>query len=310
MSVNDIVQLSRKGRDDRTIVALIQETDSTFQLEAEDLPRLKSSGVSEAVIRAMLQHRSTQAATAARAPATPPESDETDPADGVGAAIDAAGQAHAHGTTAPPRAIDERSHDGQAEGSGGPSDLISAVTVREERAGSHEHVAVAFGGVEVVLFRDEGGYASVEARAADAVGRLREAQGSGSGEFRVRPSRGGPEIVFQGADGDSLLLLQVTANDARSFEQRSSGRVTPERLAQYWADLLGDFWAVSIDLEAPSRLLDLHEGDALALLHSDMSRPESAPDFAAAVRRLPPSTLHHLRMLATAVPAEYGEASR
>ena len=41
LSIFDIIQFSKSGYGDQQIIALIQATDSVFELEAEDLPRLK-----------------------------------------------------------------------------------------------------------------------------------------------------------------------------------------------------------------------------------------------------------------------------
>ncbi len=55
LSIVDIVQLSQNSYSEEAIIKLIEVTSSAFELEAEDLPRLKELGVSEAVIRVMLE---------------------------------------------------------------------------------------------------------------------------------------------------------------------------------------------------------------------------------------------------------------
>ncbi len=55
LSIVDIVQLSQNSYSEEAIIKLIEVTSSAFELEAEDVPRLKELGVSEAVIRVMLE---------------------------------------------------------------------------------------------------------------------------------------------------------------------------------------------------------------------------------------------------------------
>ena len=55
LSIVDIVQLSQNSYSEEAIIKLIEVTSSAFELEAKDVPRLKELGVSEAVIRVMLE---------------------------------------------------------------------------------------------------------------------------------------------------------------------------------------------------------------------------------------------------------------
>ncbi len=55
LSIVDIVQLSQNSYSEEAIIKLIEVTSSAFELAAEDVPRLKELGVSEAVIRVMLE---------------------------------------------------------------------------------------------------------------------------------------------------------------------------------------------------------------------------------------------------------------
>lgn len=55
MTVYDVIQLSKNSYSDQDIIALIETTDSAFELEATDIPRLVELGVSEAVIQVMLK---------------------------------------------------------------------------------------------------------------------------------------------------------------------------------------------------------------------------------------------------------------
>ena len=61
----DLCQLVGAGYSDEQIIALIDATDSVFDLEAEDLPRLKRLGVNEAIIRRMLERAPPRSPTPA-----------------------------------------------------------------------------------------------------------------------------------------------------------------------------------------------------------------------------------------------------
>ncbi len=55
LSIYDVIMLSQKGYEANDIVALIETTESAFELTAKDVTRLKEAGVSETVIQAMLE---------------------------------------------------------------------------------------------------------------------------------------------------------------------------------------------------------------------------------------------------------------
>ncbi len=55
LTIYDVLQLSGKEYSDDDIIALIQATNSAFELKAEDIPRLMELGVSETVIQTMLK---------------------------------------------------------------------------------------------------------------------------------------------------------------------------------------------------------------------------------------------------------------
>ena len=54
VSIYDVIELSRQGYSDAEVVNIIRTTGSVFELTAEDIPRLKNLGVSDAIIRSML----------------------------------------------------------------------------------------------------------------------------------------------------------------------------------------------------------------------------------------------------------------
>ena len=83
--------------------------------------------------------------------------------------------------------------------------------------------------------------------------------------------------------------------------------MTADRLASYWAALLNDYWAITFQHRSPSRLVNLHRGDALLLLYDlvNQTGDEDAPNLGLAVQRLPREIQRHLERLATAVPDDF-----
>jgi len=55
ITVFDVIQLSKKNYGDQEIIALIEATDSAFELKADDVTRLADLGIGEPVIQAMLK---------------------------------------------------------------------------------------------------------------------------------------------------------------------------------------------------------------------------------------------------------------
>ncbi len=299
LSVFDAIQLSKQGYSDQAIIDLIEATDSAFDLEAQDLPKLKQLGVSEPVIRAMLERAVSEAADsgeagAADAPHETGRVRKSEPS-----------RTHADVVGTPP-------HDrAQRTSTPRPDSPFTVHPLREARGGGHVHLVLALDGLELLVLRDEGGYASIETRGRAVVERLREAWAAGCGRFRAEHPASGAQVVFRAGSDERkqqmIRVLTVSAGDARAYELRSGRSVTPDLLARYWADLFSDFWAVAHG-EAPERLLALHEGQALGVLREALAQLDE-PDgtLRAAAERVPSSTRHHLQRLARTVPMEYGD---
>ncbi len=294
LSVFDTIQLSKRGYSDQAIIDLIEATDSAFDLEAEDLPRLKQLGVSEPVIRAMLE-RAVSAGEAEAAAAA----HETG-----GVRKSKPSGTHADVVQTPPH---DRAHRASTPRS---DSRFSAYPLLEARGGGHFHVVLALDGLDLLVLRDEGGYASIETRGRAVIERLQEAWAAGRGRFRAQPAASGAQVVFRDgaeeAKQQMIRVLTVSARDAHAYELRSGRSVTPDLLARYWADLFSDFWAVAHG-EPPERLLTLHEGEALRVLREALAQLDE-PDgtLGAAAELVPSSTRHHLERLARTVPVEYG----
>ena len=89
ITVYDVIQLSKKSYSDQDIIALIEATDSAFELKADDIVRLVELGVNEPVIQAMLKAVPAEPPVG-HAPDTAPGQYATSPADkepGSGTAI-------------------------------------------------------------------------------------------------------------------------------------------------------------------------------------------------------------------------------
>jgi len=332
LSIFDIILLSKKGYADEEIIALIESTDSMFELEAEDLPRMKELQVSEAVIRAMLER------VPAEAPGNPPRPDSTFGGSDVGTAtletaMDEPEHAHeeadgeGHEETLEPEGQDheaeawrQRSPPGggaiptpadqpvSPDFASGRTDLpvVSFYTIPEERSGHHLHLAVTFSGLEVMILRAEGSFPSIQARAAEVVQRLDAAVALGDGSFVAGSDARGPNVVFQSAaSGERVTVVEVGAGDAHAYERRSGRQVDRALLAAYWADLLSDFWDVSMG-RPPRRTVGLHDGDALGVLHEALkSSVGQAGGLRAAAELMPSSLRHHLERLTAVVPVDY-----
>ena len=68
VSVNDIVALSKAGVSEQVIVALIEQDQTNFRLDSDQLLALKSEGVSDAVLIAMMRSGRQEAAVPTTAP--------------------------------------------------------------------------------------------------------------------------------------------------------------------------------------------------------------------------------------------------
>ncbi len=308
LSIFDIIQISKNDYGDQEIIALIEATHSVFELEAEDLPRLKQLGISEAVVRAMLERMPAEAPPAVR------EADATSSDPVVGSV-----------SVEEPRG----GHEHAREASGGsPDDLVPApyesspttallpgVTtqtlvsfhpVEEERAGHHMHLALTLSGLDVLILRAEGSFPSMQARALEVAQRLDAALALGDGTFHMSSGARGPSVVFQGmSTHQRITVLEISAADARAYELRSGRQVSRDLLAAYWADLLTDFGAIAKG-RRPSRTLALHDGDALGVLFEALrSSGGQGGGLRAAAELLPSSVKHHLERLTAAVPIDY-----
>lgn len=332
LSIFDVIQLAERGYDDEAIIDLIDATGSVFELEAEDLPRLKKLGVSEAVVRAMLERTPGDQSNDLPIPNRAVNASERQGQ--VEAAVstdrhDHATQDHSDvGTESGAdkrRVYDEawrtRPRSGKSTESTVPMHLPEAdppdhaatkplVSFRdfyEERGGSHPHMVITLSGLEILILRDEGAFASMNARAQEVAQRLETALALGDGSCFSVSTASGPTVVFQSASTHQrVTLIEVTNSDARSYEIRSGRQVTTDLLAAYWSDLLSDFIAIAMG-RSPKRTVALHHGEALGMLYKALrnSAGQGRGGLLGAADLLPSSVRHHLERLTAGVPIDY-----
>ncbi|MES1956339.1 hypothetical protein [Salinisphaera hydrothermalis] len=282
LSVYDIIQLSKADYSDDQLIRLVDTTNAVFELDAGDITRLKKLGVSEPVIRRMLQSPASQ----------------EDEADAAGASA-IAGQSGPESRSSIPRTA--------SAAPSPPAAIFDVQSMTEQAAGGHQHAGVMLDGATVLVLRDEAGYNSVLARARAVAKSLDQAARDDEGQFRsVSDDAQAPEVYFYGPAGRASRILAVSAHDAYAYDARSVVHVTPRVLADYWAALLNDYWALALRQQAPSHLTGLHPGDALQLLYRKLGPEASVMDdprqFRQTVTQLPGTARQHLESLARSVP--------
>ncbi len=308
LSIYDVIMLSQKDYEADDIVALIETTGSAFDLTAKDVTRLKEAGVSETVIQAMLAVVLLEPQENTNIPPKPTanqRSQETDTPTTV------TGSIHPRKTSQPLIVI-KRSQRGQSPPVTSSGGVFTSMPVNEEGAGGHHHQAITFGNIKLLILRDEGAYSSVAARAASVVRRLHEARSIGKGKFKANHAGGGVHaVVFQTQDRREIVIISASGRDALAYQTRSGRHVNPDILADYWSDLLSDYWSIIFQASAPTRLNNLHEGEALQALFRQLTEVKNGDvdQFTEAVRSLPREVHEHLELLAATVPREFGKES-
>lgn len=304
VSLYDIIELSRKGFSDEEIVDVMEATESTFELTAEDIPRLRNFGISELVIRKMRETMPAEQRETTVILQDVSSSGQTTNRPTLYRANDPSDTKYVSGTIAEPL-----TEVNSVLPAAAPAQFF-LVPVREEGAGGHTHLAVEFGGVPLLIFRDEGQYPSVNDRGREVARHLEDARRLGNGEFRPVHVNGVDSVVFSHDFNTQLSIVSVSNRDAYAYDVRSERRVSPETLAAYWSALLNDYWAIAVKRHPPNELVRLHKGDALALLF-DVIANDGVQNLDLAVERLPYSVREHLENLAFAVPDDFeGRSNR
>jgi len=295
VSIYDVIELSRQGYGDEEVVNIIRSTGSVFELTAEDIPRLKNLGVSDAIIRSMLM-------------AEPVASPETESFlnDSVNDLIEEIA----------PRTSDRFSHADSANYEHAASPVLTThhfavQLVSEEAAGDHQHVYVTLNGLPILILRDEGHFRTVENRGEAVARNLEDAIRMGEGRFKVIHAKEAEVVVYHGPKLPAVAIVTVNRHDAHAYDVRSERRVTADLLATYWAALLNDYWAITFLQQPPKRLTNLHRGDALVLLFELVYRTgfDAPVNLGLAAQQLPSAILGHLERLALAVPDDFDASS-
>jgi len=289
MTVYDVIQLSKKSYSDQDIIALIETTNSAFELKADDIPRLVELGVSEQVIQVMLK----------AVPAEPPLASAPDTAPGKYGALP----------------VDKQPGSGTAIAYIASEKLvpradISSEPLREAGSGGHRHQVIMLSGIRLFVLRDESGYPTVTVRARTVAERLRAASTMDDGQFQPAHVAGSDAVIFT-ADKTTrtITVVSVSPQDASAYQRRSGRRVTPDLLAAYWSDLLTDYWSLALDSQPPVRLAKLHEGEALQELYDrlDTSIENNTDRLTGAFQSLSKQEQEHLSQLAVSVPRGFSD---
>ena len=331
ITIFDTIQLSRQGYSDQEIIDLIEATNSIFELEADDLPRLKRLGVSEAVIRVMLARVPTEP-EGGEAEARPPELDtsresvlerpepwDPEPTDDdhadqehPGREIDSAARIEttlpeSRRATEPTSRVRVEDHWTLEREPWALAELLSfsIAPYHEDRSGGHDHLVVRLDRIELLILRDEGRYRSIDARASQVTEQLEAALAAGDGGFFAVPIKAAFEVEFRPASAQPALSVVVAnASDAAAYQSRSGRTVSPELLATYWADLLSDFWSIVFG-RTPGRLRGVHVGETLGVLHQALWSSGGEAGLWGAAELMPSSEQHHLERLAAAIPVDF-----
>lgn len=241
LTILDVIQLSQRSYTDAQIIAIIEATNAVFELEVEDLPRLKQLGVSEVVIRVMLQRRpppsthvsggranpgvdSTSATS--EPPVTAPGSRTAlaDVAQRVNAQRQAARSVNAPALASTARPIQPAESTPPLSRGTASAPMAAFFPVAEDRAGHHAHVGIALRGLTVFVLRDEASYGSIAERAEALAAQLEAARVRGTGEFQHARIGGKDTVVFRSADAESQLpITSVTSHDARAMRSAATG---------------------------------------------------------------------------------------
>jgi len=308
LSIYDVIMLSQKDYEANEIIALIETTGSAFDLTAKDITRLKEAGVSETVIQAMLEVvllEPQENTNVLPEPTANQQSQEVD------TPTEATGSIHPEKFSQSSIVI-KKSQREQLPPVTNSEGVFTSILVNEEGSGGHHHQAVTFENIKFLILRDEGAYSSVAVRAASVVRRLQEARSIGKGKFKANHAGGGVHaVVFQTQDRREIVIISVSGRDAWAYQIRSGRHVNPDILADYWSDLLSDYWSIIFQATGPTRLNNLHEGEALQALSNQLTDVNNgnADQLAETVRSLPREVQKHLELLAATVPREFGSDS-
>lgn len=316
VSLFDVVQLTKAGYSDDQIIDVVRKTESRFYIDADTIITLKKEGVSEKLLRTLLELRSDESP-----PISPADRDRNNESWRNGATRSSA---PADERPASPPATHER-HDASDATDQMPTDRVLEQTAADHAlftviefdegptASSHAkhlHHALAIDGVPLLVLRSESGHATVALRAGEIAESLNTVA-TVPGRFRAITSPTAA-VVYETEEGNVRQVLAVTRGDVVAYQRRSLGSVTPGRLAAWWAALLNDFTSVLVRGEAAHQLPLLRAGAPLdsiqKALGQDSERATTrSRSIARALDSLSAEERERLVALITSVPAEFQE---
>ena len=332
ISLYDVIQLSKSGYSENRIIELIKVTQSRFQLDAAGMVALKKAGVTEKVIKAVIEAsepptsgtRASPQENSEVKPSTPAsphqhfhepheaeESEQAEEAQEVHEPLPSSTKTPEESRSLTPLSPTEESR--PLAGS------FSYYVFEEAGAGHgnpHQHCAVGIYDIAVFVLRSEEGHRSVQERAKEVTDLLNRIVGSPEGRFLASGEPDAAVWYRPGPAKDPVRILTVTPGDVIAYQRRSLGHVSAERLAAYWAALLNDYTQLFLFGRAPGQLVQLHLGETLSRIYQDLASPpeeesESASDPGTKVLKildhLSPEDKDHLIELAMRIPVEFRE---
>lgn len=339
ISLYDVIQLSKAKYSDSRIIELIQTTNSRFQLDAEAVINLKQAGVSEKVIKAIIEASEPRKSDEGpspqeeleREPSETPadhqhthqrdqeeENSETSSGHQHQQEHEAVKENAEHSLTSPSALPEKELKPVPALSPSGPFGFFAFEEVGAGHGSPHQHCAVSINEVGIFVLRGESGFRTVSDRAGQIADLLNRVVNTPDGRF-FASGEPDPAVWYRPKQGGDLVrILPATSEDVIAYQRRSLGRVSAFRLAAYWAALLNDYAQLFLFGRPPTELVHLHLGETLSRIYRDLSSPEkeenddessAATVVSKVLDHLTADDKDHLIELAIRVPLEFQEKS-
>ncbi len=290
ITVYDVIQLSDKAYSNEDIIALIKDTNSAFQLKAEDVANLLELGVNEPVIQAMLEAKPLTQEPKNKA------SKNTQDKSSTSVTTD--------------------------ENTKKPSDnkiitpfnsLISwtdfrSVTSTEKAHKDTQYQAITYSGIPLFIIKDKARYKSIAERGKAVANQLDKIAGV-KGVFTASQNGIHDTVAFipQGHH-KKITIIEVTSRDAKTYQQSKKGKeITADVLITYWSELLTDYWMLAFNNQPPKQLTKFNQGKALVTLYKTLNPAikNSSVRLARAFQGLQMEDQKRLSQLASSIPDNF-----
>ncbi len=290
ITVYDVIQLSNKAYSNEDIISLIKDTNSAFQLKADDVARLLEVGISEPVIQAMLE-------------AKPPTKEDKNKTTEI---------------TRNKSSASIKTADNNIKKPAGKSitpfnTLISwtdfrSVPSKQKAHKGKQYQAITYSGIPLFFIKDKARYKSIAERGKSVANQLDKITGT-KGVFTASQNGIHDTIAFV-ADGShqEITIIEVTSRDAKTYQPAKNGkRITAERLITYWSYLLTDYWMLAFNNQPPKQLTMLDQGKALTSLYKTLNPAikNSSVRLARAYQGLQKEDKKRLSQLASSIPDQF-----